>query len=86
MFQDNAARPGGATSVPARSAATPPCGEREWRTVDLLLAILVGLCLVALLIDASGRFGRPRFYLRGVAAWWFVAAVLAVIVVLLASG
>jgi hypothetical protein len=49
-----------------------------------MLALGILACLVALLIWTSRRWGGPRLYLRGTAAVWVVAALLAAIVLWLA--
>jgi hypothetical protein len=47
--------------------------------METIAALGVLAYLVALLIWTSRRWGAPRFYLRGRAALWVVAAILALI-------
>ncbi len=48
--------------------------------MELLGAAGIVVCLLLLLAWTSRRWGAPRFYVRGAAALWVMAAVLGVIV------
>lgn len=47
--------------------------------LDVLLALGVIAALVASLVWTRRRWGEPRLYVRGRAALWLVAAILALI-------
>jgi ABC-type Fe3+-siderophore transport system permease subunit len=71
---------GGNTAASAAIASPTLLG------VEVAAALGIVACLVALLAWTSWRRGGPRLYLRGVAALWVAAVILAAVLLRVALG